>query len=197
MENRIWESGFPQFSRTPDKRHIPLACAVRRVPALRSALHNTWEASLPNSPANPPFPADEKPVKIEFFPILLADTSPAQTKTPGCISPSPSSYRSAPFAQPILPVSALIPESCQKDLRAGAEQFTNAIAAQLILHGYSTSTIVKTGAPSLVIHEEAQRLGINLILMSRQQRARVSRFFLGSVSHSIVHHTTCSILLLP
>ncbi len=102
-----------------------------------------------------------------------------------------------PFAQPVIPVGALIPESYKKDLLAGAEQFTNAIAEQLALHGYSTSTIVKTGTPSIVIHEEAQRLDVNLILMGRQQRTRISRFFLGSVSHAIVHHTTCSILLVP
>ncbi len=100
-----------------------------------------------------------------------------------------------PFVQPILPVGTLLPESCQKELREGAEQFTRTIAAELAGHGYETSTIVKAGTPSIVIHEEAQRLQAHLILIGKQQRTTVSRFLMGSVSHSVVHHTTCSVLL--
>ena len=101
-----------------------------------------------------------------------------------------------PFAQPVLPVGALIPESWRNDLTQGGEQFLQGIAKQLSPLGYPTSTIVKSGAPSIVIHEEAQKLQANLIIMGTQKRGKLSRFLLGSVSHSAIHHGTCPVLLL-
>ncbi len=101
-----------------------------------------------------------------------------------------------PFAQPVLPVGALIPENSRKDLVDGGNQFTKEIASQLSSLGYATSTIVKAGTPSIVIHEEAQKLKANLIVMGDQNRGKMSRFLLGSVSHSMIHHGICSVLLL-
>ncbi|GJL61566.1 MAG: hypothetical protein NPIRA04_02200 [Nitrospirales bacterium] len=101
-----------------------------------------------------------------------------------------------PFAQPVLPVGALIPESMRKNLIEDSEQFTNEIATRLSAVGYATSTIVRSGAPSIVIHEEARRLGANLIVMERQKKDTLNRFLLGSVSHSVTHHGTYSVLLL-
>ena len=101
-----------------------------------------------------------------------------------------------PFTQPVLPVGALIPESWRKDLIQGGEQFLQDIAKQFSVLGYATSTTVKAGAPSIIIHEEAQRLEANLIIMGTQKRSKLSRFFLGSVSHSTIHHGTCPVLLL-
>ena len=101
-----------------------------------------------------------------------------------------------PFAQPVLPVGAFIPESMRKNLIESGEQFTNEIATRLSSLGYSTSTIVRAGAPSIVIHEEAQRLEVDLIVMERQKSHKLSRFLLGSVSHSVIHHGTSSALLL-
>ncbi|MGB0908889.1 MAG: universal stress protein [Nitrospirales bacterium] len=100
-----------------------------------------------------------------------------------------------PFAQPVLPVGALIPESLINTMIEDSQQFTNTIATRLSSLGYVTATVVKTGTPSIVIHEEAQRLAVNMILMQRHTKKKLSRFLLGSVSHSVVHHTTCSILL--
>ena len=101
-----------------------------------------------------------------------------------------------PFAQPVLPVDALLPQSWRTDLIQGAEQFTNEIATRLASLGYPTSVTVKAGAPSTVIHEEAQQLHADLILMAQQHRSKLSRFLMGSVSHSTVHHSTCSVLLI-
>ena len=101
-----------------------------------------------------------------------------------------------PFAQPVLPVGALIPESLRKNLIEEGEQWTNEIAKCLNPLGYETATIVKAGSPSLVIHEEASKLNANLIVMKRQKKDTLSRFLLGSVSHSVIHHGTSSVLLL-
>ena len=49
-----------------------------------------------------------------------------------------------PFAQPVLPVGALIPESWRKVLMESGEQLTNEIATQLSSLGYATSDYRKS-----------------------------------------------------
>ena len=101
-----------------------------------------------------------------------------------------------PFAQPVLPIGALLPDTLRKDLFAEGEKFTAAMASRLAPLGYLTETIVTTGAPSSIIQEQAQSIKADLILMGVQKGREVSRFFLGSVSHSVVHHSPCSVFLL-
>ncbi|GJL55472.1 MAG: hypothetical protein NPIRA02_26040 [Nitrospirales bacterium] len=100
-----------------------------------------------------------------------------------------------PFAQPVLPVGALLPESWRKDLMESGEQLLNEIGNRLSSLGYNTSVTVVTGAPSIAIHEEARRLKANLIVLGNRKHGKLSRFLLGSVSHSVIHHETCSVLL--
>jgi nucleotide-binding universal stress UspA family protein len=101
-----------------------------------------------------------------------------------------------PFMQPVLPIGALIPETLKKDLHAGAEKFLGEQAARVGSLGYSVSSDVITGAPSQSIHEHAQAMNVDLILMGVRRSRGLNRFLLGSVSHSIVHHSSCSVLLL-
>ena len=101
-----------------------------------------------------------------------------------------------PFAQPVLPIGALMPETLRKDLFAEGEKFTAEMASRLSALGYDTDTLVATGAPSSIIHEQAQTIKADLIMMGVQRGKALSRFFLGSVSHSVVHHSTCSVFLL-
>ena len=101
-----------------------------------------------------------------------------------------------PFAQPVLPIGALMPETLRKDLFTEGEKFLAEMAGRLSTLGYLTETTVTTGAPSSIIHEQAQTLQADLIVMGVQSGRELSRFFLGSVSHSVVHHSTCSVFLL-
>ena len=101
-----------------------------------------------------------------------------------------------PFAQPVLPIGALLPETLRKDLFAEGEKFTAEMAGRLATLGYLTETTVNTGAPSSIIHEQAESIKADLIVMGVRKDRVLSRFFLGSVSHSVVHHSTCSVFLL-
>ena len=101
-----------------------------------------------------------------------------------------------PYAQPVLPIGALMPEELRKDVVSSAEKFTSEVAERLSSLGYLTSTVVTMGAPSLAIHEQANSIKPDLIVMGVQKRGTVNRFLLGSVSHSVVHHSSCSVLLL-
>ena len=101
-----------------------------------------------------------------------------------------------PFSQPVWPVGAMIPEDFRKEMVAHGEEFTGKIASALEKEGYSAEGKGILGAPSFSIAEEVTALSPDLILMRSHSRSGFSRFLLGSVSHSVVHHTNCSILLI-
>jgi nucleotide-binding universal stress UspA family protein len=100
-----------------------------------------------------------------------------------------------PFSQPVWPVGAMIPEDFRKEMMAHGEEFTGGIASSIEKVGYSAEGKAVMGAPSFSIADEVTANSPDLILMRSHSRSGIRRFLLGSVSHSVVHHTNCSILL--
>lgn len=100
-----------------------------------------------------------------------------------------------PFSQPVWPVGAMIPEDFRKDMLAHGEELTGEIASSIKNIGYTAQGKAVMGAPSFSIADEVTANAPDLILMRSHSRSGISRFLLGSVSHSVVHHTNCSILL--
>jgi nucleotide-binding universal stress UspA family protein len=101
-----------------------------------------------------------------------------------------------PFSQPVWPVGAMIPEDFRKEMVTHGEEFTGGIASSIEKLGYSAQGTAVMGAPSFTISDEVTANSSDLILMRSHSRSGISRFLLGSVSHSVVHHTNCSILLI-
>lgn len=99
-----------------------------------------------------------------------------------------------PFSEPVWPVGAMISPEFRKEMIAYGEKFTNGLSAELKQMGHEAKGVVVVGAPSHTIIEEANKYAADVILMRTHSRSGVSRFFLGSVSHSVVHHTESSIL---
>ena len=100
-----------------------------------------------------------------------------------------------PFSQPVWPVGAIIPEEFRKEIMTHGEQFTEEIASKLRSLGHEAKGFAVMGAPSISIADEVKSSRPDLILMRTHSRSGLSRFLLGSVSHSVVHHTNTSILL--
>ena len=101
-----------------------------------------------------------------------------------------------PFAQPVLPVGALLPDDWKKNLQTGSAHFTQEVTNTLQQFGYEADYIVEPGAPSSVIQEHIIRLQPQLVLMGTYNRSTLNRLAHGSVSHATVHHAPCSVLLL-
>lgn len=99
-----------------------------------------------------------------------------------------------PFSEPVWPVGAMISPEFRKEMVAYGETFTNGLSAELKQMGHEAKGVVVVGAPSHTIIEEANKYAADVILMRTHSRSGVSRFLLGSVSHSVVHHTESSIL---
>jgi nucleotide-binding universal stress UspA family protein len=74
-----------------------------------------------------------------------------------------------------------------------AEEIVNAAAGKLSGSSYKVSTKVAIGKPAAVIPEQAKDK--DLVVMSSHGRKGLSRFLLGSVSHSVVHDVACSVLV--
>ena len=99
-----------------------------------------------------------------------------------------------PFSEPVWPVGAMISPEFRKEMIAYGEKYTNGISAELTQLGHQAKGVVVVGAPAHTIMEEAAKYKVDVIMMRTHSRSGVSRFLLGSVSHSVVHQTESSIL---
>ncbi len=100
-----------------------------------------------------------------------------------------------PMVDPVWPVGAMIPPEFRKEMISYAEKFTQVLCLELERLGHQPKGVAIEGAPSFTIVEEVKQIKPDLLVMRPQSQAGVSRFFLGSVSHSVIHHTDCSLLL--
>ena len=100
-----------------------------------------------------------------------------------------------PFGQPLWPVGAMISPEFRQEMISYGEKFLNEVGLELRALGHETNGFVLVGAPSMLIVEEATKSTPDVIIMRTHSRSGISRFLLGSVSHSVVHNAECSILL--
>lgn len=101
-----------------------------------------------------------------------------------------------PFAQPVLPIGALLPDSWKKELQTGGARFAKEVTDNLTSLGYPAESIVEPGAPSSIIQEQISRLHPQVVLMGTPGRSPLQRLAHGSVSHATIHHAPCSVLLI-
>ncbi len=80
----------------------------------------------------------------------------------------------------------------------GAERYSDELvkstAGKLLSSRYTVTTKVATGHAASVIEQEAKFM--DLVVVTSHGRKGLSRFLLGSVSHAVVHHVTCPVLVI-
>jgi nucleotide-binding universal stress UspA family protein len=91
------------------------------------------------------------------------------------------------------PYDALGTKAWQEGAEIYAEEFVKDTAAKLLDSQYTVSTKVAVGNPSAVVEEMAHNT--DLVVVASHGRKGLARFLLGSVSHAIVHHVTCPVLV--
>ena len=77
-----------------------------------------------------------------------------------------------------------------------AQEQLDSLSVKLGTLGYPASTYVGLGEPSYAIMEQQRANKADMIMMGSHGRQGLSRFLLGSVSHSVVHHANCPILII-
>lgn len=92
------------------------------------------------------------------------------------------------------PYDALGTETWWEGAERYADELVNSTSAKLLNPRYTVSRNVATGNPASVIEQEAK--GRDLVVVTSHGRKGLSRFLLGSVSHAVVHHVTCPVLVL-
>jgi nucleotide-binding universal stress UspA family protein len=112
-------------------------------------------------------------------------------KAPGDVSV----LSAEPYTQSIWPVGASAAESLRDELLKSARKFVDEVAARLALHGYRATGIVRKEAPATAILEHAKATRPDLILMGSRGLGGVSRFLLGSVSHTVLNRVPCPMLV--
>lgn len=75
-----------------------------------------------------------------------------------------------------------------------AEELVASTASKLLNSQYAVSTKVATGNAASAIEQEAQLM--DLVVVTSHGRKGISRFLIGSVSHAVVHHVACPVLVL-
>lgn len=134
--------------------------------------------------------------------IPIADEEDGQgvvdflSKNPFRERPEVTVVHVVPFSEPIWPVGAMIPEGFRKDMMSYGKKITNGVVEKLGPLGYTARGLAVMGSPASAIAQEASASECDLILMRSHARPGISRFLLGSVSHGVVHHTGCSVLIL-
>ena len=81
-----------------------------------------------------------------------------------------------------------------EDVQRYAEDLVTSTAGKLLSPHYTVTTKVATGNPAAMIEQEAS--GMDLVVVTSHGRKGISRFLLGSISHTVVHHVTCPVLVL-
>lgn len=98
-----------------------------------------------------------------------------------------------PSTNPLLPASSLAAAASAEILEKQAESIKG-VAERLRAIGYQTREIAVVGTSSTMILQEATTLGSDLILMGTRGRRGITRFVLGSVSHEVLHKSSCPVL---
>ena len=100
-----------------------------------------------------------------------------------------------PAAQPLFPQGfAKVDELIEKTI-VGARAFVEATASALSKLQYNAKGYILMGAPALAILQEASASDPDLILVGSHGRRGITRFLLGSVSHTILHRAPCPLLI--
>lgn len=80
------------------------------------------------------------------------------------------------------------------DVQRYAEEVVQSTASKLANAGRTVTTKVVQGNPAAMIEQEAKDM--DLVVVTSHGRKGISRFLLGSVSHAVVHHVACPVLVL-
>jgi nucleotide-binding universal stress UspA family protein len=100
-----------------------------------------------------------------------------------------------PFAQSVWPagVSATGPQ--QEQIIRSARAFVEGVASRLSGLGYAASGATTIGVPAVAITDWAAETKPDLILIGSRGRRGVTRFLLGSVSHTVLHRAPSPVLV--
>lgn len=100
-----------------------------------------------------------------------------------------------PPTRPPWPIDDSTAEKLEAQALRHARDFVDGIATELRTIGYTTRSVSVLGTPVTMILHEAEKLGVDLIMVGSRARQGITRFVLGSVSHAVLHRASCPVLV--
>ena len=103
----------------------------------------------------------------------------------------------AVWPQPKVPWPITLGQSKLMEDRAieHAQERLDGITQRLATMNYQSTSTVGMGDPAYAILEQARMRKPDLIMMGSHGRTGLSRFLLGSVSHTVLHRADCPVLI--
>ena len=98
------------------------------------------------------------------------------------------------FGSPL--VATFFPADSMKKARAEAEKRLEEYVAAHVPEGVRVTVSVSEGSPYERIMEEAETIGVDLIVMPSHTRKLMDRVLLGSCASRVVEHARCSVLVI-
>lgn len=102
-------------------------------------------------------------------------------------------HTAAPFVLDPTYALAFIHMDQLEKARKHAPELAGAAVARLVRPGLTVTSEIREGAPKVLIVEEAERWGADLIVLGTRGHGPAGRFLLGSVAHAVVLHAPCSV----
>ena len=100
-----------------------------------------------------------------------------------------------PFKSPVDVCVLTVPQALRfASAMEFAEKLVKTTASAIRRPSYSVTTQLATGEPEKVLAEQSTHF--DLLVVGSHGRNKLERFLLGSVSHSVVHRATCSVLVI-
>lgn len=100
-----------------------------------------------------------------------------------------------PFKTPVEVCVLTVPQALRfASAMEFAEKLVQTTASAIRRLSYSVTPLVATGEPKKVLAEQSKHF--DLLVVGSHGRNKLERFLLGSVSHSVVHRATCSVLVI-
>ena len=100
-----------------------------------------------------------------------------------------------PFSPPPWPAGAAVSKAMEQEVVDRASWFLEDLVKKLVDLGYQATPLVLVGSPVVTIMEQIQKVRPDLLLIGSRQREGLTRFVLGSVSHTLLHRSPCPVLL--
>ena len=100
-----------------------------------------------------------------------------------------------PPTRPPWPVDDSVAEKLETQALRHARDFVDGVATELRTLGYTTRSASVLGTPVTMILHEAEKMGVDLIMVGSRARQGITRFVLGSVSHAVLHRAPCQVLV--
>lgn len=100
-----------------------------------------------------------------------------------------------PIPRSLLRGGASASEEKVEQALKSAEEFLDRAVSQIEASSYQVKPLVSLGGPAPTILEEAKLLNPDAIMLGIHHPSALTRFVLGSVSHTVIHHSAHPILV--